>query len=277
MRPPLFATLSAAVMLARPLAVEAQSVGKMLSDDFGNAGKDIVAIWTSPFHASSRDWMLAGASAGVFGLSMLADESVSDWALKSANGDFFDALSPVRRGGKLFAGKYVVPPLAATYIAGVAFKNQALRDLAMGCVASWGSQAAIRRGLYALVGRARPESLPDNNQQWRVPSGGAWEMHSFPAGHFANALSCATFANERFRLGPAGIAVYAVAGAVGVGRLADGAHWTSDTVIGGVLGYAVGREIARRSLRRKNEPNHAVSFQLSPDLAGLAARVTWTF
>jgi membrane-associated phospholipid phosphatase len=64
-------------------------------------------------------------------------------------------------------------------------------------------------------------------------------------------MSCATFWAERFEMGWWGAPVYAVAGAIGIGRMADGGHWTSDTVLGGILGYAVGREIARRSLARK--------------------------
>jgi hypothetical protein len=38
---------------------------------------------------------------------------------------------------------------------------------------------------------------------------------------------------------------------VGVGRLVDRRHWTSDTVLGALFGYAVGKEIALRSLERR--------------------------
>jgi hypothetical protein len=53
-----------------------------------------------------------------------------------------------------------------------------------------------------------------------------------------------------------------------VGRIADGGHWTSDTVLGGILGYAVGREVARRSLERyetKNDDDRRAELILTPD------------
>jgi membrane-associated phospholipid phosphatase len=258
--------------------VAAQSVGKMLGDDFKNAGKDIVAVWGSPFDASARDWVLTAAAFGAFGASMLADQSVSDWALRNDSSTFFRAIAPVRRGGKLFSGKYVVPPVAALYVVGVALKNQDLRDFVTGCMSSWGTQSAVRKTVYLLVGRARPDTTPTDPGNWKIPSGGSWEMHSFPAGHFANAMACATYWNKRFHLGAAGPAVYALAMAVGVGRLADGAHWTSDTVLGGILGYAVGKEIAQRSVaRQSNRMLNSSQLYMSPAANGLTVSVRWSF
>lgn len=266
-------------MLVLPRVVMAQSVGKMLDDDAKNVGKDVVAIWTSPFDAARRDWLLAAAAFGAFGVSMLADQPVSDWAIRNDSSAFFKAIRPVRRGGKLYAGKYVVPPVAAVYVLGVILNNQDMRDFVTGCGSSWAAQSFLRKGVYALVGRRRPETSPDNPQEWTFPGKGDWQMHSFPAGHFANAMACATYWNNRFHLGIAGPAVYTLAGAVGIGRLADVGHWTSDTVIGGILGYAVGKEVARHSLNRlKSEgPLRTTQVYVSPDLTGMTLGVRWSF
>jgi membrane-associated phospholipid phosphatase len=103
-------------------------------------------------------------------------------------------------------------------------------------------------------------------------------MRSFPAGHFANAVSCATFWNERFKLGVAEPILYVLAAAVGVGRTADDAHWFSDHIIGGILGYAVGREIARRSLRRSRGLPHSQVFGLSASpYGGVGVNFNFTF
>ena len=254
-----------------------QSVGKMLGDDFRNVGRDIVAVWGSPFDARGRDWALTAAAFGAFGVSMLADQSVSDWAVRNDSSTFFRAISPVRRGGKLFSGKYVVPPVAAAYIIGIATRNQDVRDAVTGCMSSWGAQSAVRKVVYLLVGRARPDTMPDDPQHWSFAPGSNWEMHSFPAGHFANAMACATFWNKRFQLGPAGVLVYGLAGAVGIGRFADRAHWTSDTVLGGILGYAVGNEIAHRSLKRTSDRARTASLFMSPTAPGMNLGVQLSF
>jgi membrane-associated phospholipid phosphatase len=41
--------------------------------------------------------------------------------------------------------------------------------------------------------------------------------------------------------------------AIGAGRLLDGRHWLSDTVVGGLFGYATGRAIAARMLARERD------------------------
>lgn len=258
-------------------AADAQSVGRMLADDFKNAGKDMVAIWGSPFDATGRDWLLTAGAFGAFGVSMLADKSMSDWAIRNDSAAFFRAIKPLRRGGKLFSGQYVVPPVAAIYVIGLATKNQDLRDFVMGCMASWGAQSAVRKTMYVLVGRARPDTMPDDPQHWKLLAGDNWMMHSFPAGHFANAMACATYWNKRFHLGAAGPAVYALAAAVGVGRMADRAHWTSDTMLGGILGYAVGNEVARRSRARLAKSTAAPAFNVAPEPGGVSLNFRWSF
>jgi len=262
----------AAALLLSARVASAQSVGKMLVDDVRNGGGDILAIWGSPFRASSQDWLLAGAAAGAFGLSMLADQPVADWALKNKDSGFLKTLDPLRRGGKAYTGKTIVPPVAALYVTGIVLKNQNMRDIVSGCATSWLAQAAIRKGAYLLIGRQRPDTSPNNPNRWQVPGDWYdWQRHSFVAGHFANAMSCVSYLDERFSLGWWGVPVYAVAGAIGVGRLADGGHWISDTVLGGILGYAVGREVGRRSLERyerRNDDRRRAELLLMPDRGG---------
>lgn len=271
------AVMAATLVLTK--AAAGQSVGKMLEEDLRNAGKDAVAVWGSPFDASGRDWWLTAAAFAISGVSVFADQSVSDWAIENDSSAFFRALKPVRRGGLIFSGKTVVPPIAAVYIIGLATKNQDLRDFVTGCMVSWGAQSLPRKVVAGVFGRARPDTMPGDPHDWEILGGfGNWEMRSFPAGHFANAMACATYWNERFRLGAAGPAVYALAAAVGVGRLGDRAHWLSDTVIGGILGYAVGKEVARRSLQRHSERGAgAATFNVSPDAGGVMMSLRWSF
>src|SRR5262245_11480529 len=126
-------TLVATALLLSARVASAQSVGKMLVNDVKNSGGDALAIWTSPLQASSHDWLLAGAAAGAFGISMLVDQPVSDWALRNKDSGFFKSFDPIRRGGKAYTGKTIVPPVAALYITGVVLKNQNARDIVTGC------------------------------------------------------------------------------------------------------------------------------------------------
>ncbi|MGH8518964.1 MAG: phosphatase PAP2 family protein [Panacagrimonas sp.] len=254
MRTRTIAVAVAAAVLTLSHAAPAQSVGRILERDFKSAVKDIEAVWGSPFDGNARDWWIAAGGFAAFGVSMFADQAVSDWAIENDSSAFFRALRPVRRGGLLFSGKTVVPPVAAAYVVGIVAKNEDVRDFVIGCMTSWASQSMARKGIAGVFGRARPDTMPSDPQHWEIGGGfGNWEMRSFPAGHFANAMACATYWNKRFRMGPVEPALYALAAAVGIGRFADRAHWLSDTVIGGLLGYAVGSEVARRRLEERAE------------------------
>jgi hypothetical protein len=66
-------------------------------------------------------------------------------------------------------------------------------------------------------------------------------------------MGCASFFNNRFDLGFVEPLLYAFTGAIWLARTADRAHWTSDQLLGTVFGYAVGREVAHRQLKREAE------------------------
>jgi membrane-associated phospholipid phosphatase len=275
--------IAAVLALAGARAADAQSVGRMLESDVRNLGKDVLSIYGSPFDAKGRDWLGFAGVVALSGVSMFADEPVERWARDADSLSGLRFLDPLRRGGVLFSGKYIVPPVAAAYILGLATKNQELRDGVMGCGAAWLAQAPIRKSVYALVGRQRPETSPDDAQVWVIPNKPSeqedpWQYRSFPAGHFANAMSCAAFLNNRFDMGAGGAAVYALAFGVGFGRLLDHAHWTSDTVLGGILGYAVGKEIGRRSLAREMaRASNGAQLNVAPEAGGMSMSIQWKF
>jgi hypothetical protein len=50
-----------------------------------------------------------------------------------------------------------------------------------------------------------------------------------------------------------------------VGRIADQRHWSSDVVVGAVIGFAIGKYVAERSLDRKAERAGASNGGAEPD------------
>ena len=119
-----------------------------------------------------------------------------------------------------------------------------------GCAAAYGAESVSRTALYRLVARTRPRNANGDQYDFDVPGSDDWNRHSFFGGHAANIMACATFWNHRFSLGAAEPLLYALAGAVGAARIADRRHWTSDTVLGEIYGYAIGRAVARRARQR---------------------------
>ena len=276
-----FYTIAAAAFICAG-QVSAQSVAQQIGHDVKYAAKDIWGVYTSPFKGSGKDWAMFGGALALTGATMVLDMPVERWAQRNDSATALKFLDPLRRRGILFAGKYVVPPAAALYIIGLATNNRNLRGGVIGCAASWAAQSPPRKLFYRLIGRERPDTSPDNNHRWHVPNptstgDDGWQLRSMPAGHFANAMGCASFLGNRFNMGIAEPMVYGVAVGVAVGRALDHGHWTSDHVLGGIFGYAVGKEVARRSLRRKMDAS-TPAVSVSPTArGGITMNFSWTF
>ena len=159
------------------------------------------------------------------------------------------------------------------YVIGVATNHRGIRDGIFGCVAAYGANTTIRHQvIYRLIGRDRPETLknpqdvPESERtppavqgdqyDFTVPSKG-WGQHSFPGGHLATMATCASFLSHRFKMGPVEPALAVLVAAMGVGRIADRGHWLSDQVVGAAFGFAIGREVAHRQLKRRTRARAA--------------------
>lgn len=235
----------------------------MLVDDFKHAGGDIWAVFTSPVDATGRDWLLAGATLGAAAAVSPLDDDIDRWAVRNRDSRFLRMLGPVRRGGVAYGGNRLVPVAGAVLVGGYIAKDQRIRDGVFGCAASYAANSQIRHQVfYRFINRTRP--VPGKDDALTAPPAqhgdqydialslgdSSWGNNSFPGGHVANIMTCATFLNARFDMGLVEPLLYGFAAAVGVGRIADRGHWTSDQVVGVVFAYAIGREVALRQRKR---------------------------
>jgi membrane-associated phospholipid phosphatase len=268
-----FWLLGGALALGALEGAEAQSVGRMLASDFSGAAGDVWSVWTAPFRTSQgRDW--GPFVVAIAGSAMLLpwDDDFDRYFAVHGQDAAWRSLAELREGGHAFSGRTVTPVAIAVYGVGLAIKNQNLRDGVMGCVASYASESVLRNYVfYPLVARPRPDpdrthaddNTPGGAEEgdqyvFQVPGSGTWGKHSMPAGHIANVAACVSFLTSRFHMGLVEPALYAVAAGVGVGRMADRRHWASDTMLGFIFGYAVGRNTAIRSERRLKNAQSAV-------------------
>lgn len=113
--------------------------------------------------------------------------------------------------------------------------------------------------LKYAVGRARPD---EERGTWAHAQ--SRSNSSFPSGHAAVTFAAVTpFAKEYDAPW-----LYGVAALGSMGRVAGREHWVSDTVAGGVLGYAIGSWLWQA---QKDESKYAISVNPGPGEIG----VTW--
>ena len=275
------ALLAAALLVTAAWPAGAQkSVLGMVGKDIEHAGRDIWAVWTAPFDAHPRDLLAGIFILGVGAAMSPADDDIDRWAVRNEGEWFFDAVQEFRKDGNLYGGGVLAPVAGAFYIAGIVTKKQGMRDAILGCGATWLSNNMLRHQvIYRFIGRERPDSSRGTIRNWPSAQpgdqyniqlndwdGAPWGMHSFPGGHVANIMGCASFFNHRFKWGVAEPVLYAVAGAVWLARLADRAHWMSDQWVGTAFGFAVGKEVAHQQLRRQAARNAAAANNSSSSL-----------
>src|ERR1051325_5186172 len=261
MRRRAFVTICFYAAWSMPSPVRAQSVAKSLESHLRNTVGDIWAVWTSPARGSRADWLVALAAVGGSASLTVVDDDLDRWIVKHQDARAWGVLKEVREGGLAFSGKTITPVAIGALVLGLATNNQRLQEGLFGCLASYTSTSVMRNFLfYRVVSRTRPDSgrnpppspPASEGDQYDIsfPGTSRWGEHSLPAGHVTNIMACASFLGHRFAMGLAEPAVYLLVAGVGTGRLVDRRHWLSDTALGLILGYAVGKEVALRSSRR---------------------------
>lgn len=280
-------TISRAVVLTvtATTGLSAQVTFRTTGNELRDALADVVHIWASPLHAEKRDWIATlGVAAGTAAM-IPVDDQIDSWIVRHPNAAIVDATRPWRETnptlGDLSTGRRLFPISAALLAAGMVTDNRKLREAGWGCLSAWQGSSTVRHVMYEGISRTRPSVENADPYAIDVPGGG-WDVHSFFAGHAANAVACTTFWNTRFHMGVVEPVLYASALGISLSRMADRRHWASDTWVGLMAGYAMGRSVAARYARRESrsqareqEPlrtSFLDGLSVSPTRGGVAVR-----
>lgn len=249
--------LAALVLFGWPCVACAQLRADSTWRALQRLGGDAWSVWTAPVHARARDLEGVAAVTTATGVAAVLDEPVQHWIATHPNAWPVAILSPVRESARypayeLGSGQFLLPISAALYIAGSVGKSQGLRDAGLGCATAHLTAAGVRGLVFLFVQRDRPRLSPDDPFNIRLRGTRDWNKHSFFSGHIANSMGCASFLAHRFDLHLAEPVIYGYVTAIGLGRVVDGRHWLSDTVVGALFGYVVGRTIGARMVAREH-------------------------
>ncbi len=247
-------TIAVSLVVVQSAASIAQSGLVSPRQDFRDVTGDIWSVWTSPLRMDSHNALVAGSFVGGVALVTRFESATYAWMTTHDHSMVMRVLSPTREQAKFPAyeigsGQYLLPIAGALYIAGHLSHSVALRDAGLGCAAGQLATLGVRSVAFHLISRARPRVTPDPFDL-SVPGSSDWLRQSFFSGHMANTMACASMLSHRFKWGLAAAVPYTYASAVGIGRLADGAHWASDMVTGAIIGFNIGKAIADRQLAR---------------------------
>lgn len=247
--------LAAVLSLSSAGHAAAQSVPGTVFGDLKYAVGDVLYLYTSPFRLDGRGALAAGGVAALTGITLVMDDNLDRWIRANPSAWPMDAIEPFRADQSpelemLGSGPVLLGFSGGLYVLGLIFGSEDLREAGIGCASAEHGQTILRWVLYKGVGRRRPSVAEGDQYLFDIP-GGDWYSRSFYGGHAANIMTCASYFNHRFHLSVAEPVIMGLALGVGFGRVADRAHWLSDTVLGAAVGYFMGRTVAHRQLERK--------------------------
>ncbi|HEY7613801.1 MAG TPA: phosphatase PAP2 family protein [Gemmatimonadales bacterium] len=174
--------------------------------------------------------LFAGALAG--------DQELREEAQESRDGL---TNSAARMGNTFGDMRFIVPALAAAYVAGDIAGSSGVKTTALQAGIAAALATAVTGALKFAAGRTRPYAARSSFDFH--PFSGA---KSFPSGHTSVAFALATAVADRTHDGWSDYLLYGAATLTALSRINDNRHWTSDVLVGALVGHLSARWVARR-------------------------------
>ena len=222
----------------------AQVTGGSKNDvkNFFKVGGD---VFTAPAHFDSKDWLIASSTLGLTAASFLIDKDIKAFALKK-KGVFGDNLFKI---DDIYHIEFVAASIAALYIYGVAAKDQDVRNLGLRLTEATAYASSITLLGKFLIGRERPATT--NDALNFDPPNTSWQFISLPSGHTTLSFAYSTVMASAYNNFIWKFSWYTLAALVGAARIYNNAHWFSDVLLGGAIGYFVGEFVNNHHTNQK--------------------------
>jgi membrane-associated phospholipid phosphatase len=226
----------AAFAAALPAAGQPPASSSVVGAFVRDFAQDQKVIWTSPFHASKRQWLtivlpLAAGTAALIATDQRASDALPNthdqivWSNRIANAGLVSTL----------VGTAAIP-----IIAGVTTHNSGLTWAGRDATEAVADAFVVSLAMKYPLGRQRPD---DPGSRGHFFHGGT----SFPSGHaFTSFAAAAAIGHNRRTPRWAKITCYGAATAVSLARISGRRHYPSDVLVGGVFGELLGEYVAHK-------------------------------
>jgi hypothetical protein len=198
---------------------------------FLNLPGDQKTIWTSPFRLRWKDSLWAFPMAGATGVMIGSDQH--SMARARSNATAISRINTISNAG--VAGLTALP--AAMWAWGSLQGNARERETGLLTGEALLNSAAVSEALKTVFARARP-----------LPVGGQGKFFtdinnaSFPSMHSTLAWTAASVIAHEYPGTLTQVLVYSAAATVSISRVTGRQHFPADVVVGGALGWMIGRQ-----------------------------------
>ncbi|HEV7621181.1 MAG TPA: phosphatase PAP2 family protein, partial [Flavisolibacter sp.] len=211
-------------------------------------GSDLKQEVTAPFHWGKKGWLTFAGFAIAEGALAFADRPIQVQALELRNNH--PKLGNVSKYVTNFGGAYEGYILGAFGAYGLIFKSDKVKNTTLLATQAYITGGAMEALIKTLTGRLRPDYYLGTNHSavgtfegpfttaFKKDPFGNRTTSSFPSGHTTVAFAAATvFAMEYKNTPFIPIFAYSAATLIGLSRITENKHWTTDVLAGAMLGY----------------------------------------
>lgn len=235
-------------------------------------------LWTRPFRPRRGDWLPATVALGVTSGLIAIDRPVGQELSDSPPGDG----AAFSRGVGRASGTAVDFGIAASFYLVGRWRNDAkARTTGILALRALTDSTIFSEVLKAASQRPRPTRenghVRNHNADGEFFAGGS----SFPSGHAIRAWALASVIAHQYSR-PRWVAptAYGLAGLVSVSRVTARKHFPSDVFVGSLLGFWIGRHVARSQAKGDGATPRARRWTFEPALlpsGGAGLRLTLEF
>jgi membrane-associated phospholipid phosphatase len=179
------------------------------------------------------------ASAGIAASAAL-DPEAREWALRGHTRSLDHFAKSVNRLG---TAQLLVPAMTITYLGAQLTNREALATGTLNTAAGYVVSDLVESALKPIVGRERPHVEGDSHRFHPFTANGDW--HSFPSAHVAHIASIAAAISAQTHSTPNSAVGDVLVFLVGLDRVYEDQHWTSDVTATIVLSSMVSKATVR--------------------------------
>jgi membrane-associated phospholipid phosphatase len=221
---------------------------------------------TGPLHWDADEWRNFGLITGGLAITVaFLDKPIRDAAQSNRSSSADNFFHDIEKFG---TKQYGLPVLIGFYAVGVAADNYNAKTVALDGFSASVISALTTSVFKGIAGRERPNTGLGPHH-WDPFGGG----QSFPSGHATGAFAFASVIAAHYDSPWVATTAYTIASLVGVARIEQDAHWTSDVIAGGLIGGLIGHHLVEfnKTWRENND--------LAPELGtdGRQLTFTWKF
>lgn len=247
------------VMLGLPVCVEAQSAAPAGPEPearqagrwvplLRTLGQDAVEIVEAPFELSPSERLLAlGVSGAVLSTAAALDRPAYRYT-SVQSGPVARTTGPLAAPGRWYdrvgPDRFALGTAGLLAASGVVMQRRAWTRTSVRVVEALVYTKLVTGIAKSVVNRSRPFVGKGPLAADPGAFSGAHGKLSMPSGHTARAFAVASVLAHRAGRWYVSVPVYGGAASVALERVRSGDHWLTDVMVGGALGYLIGRSVA---------------------------------